>query len=259
MSTSDRLLAVLDLFTIRRPDWSVEEAATELGMPVSTVYRYFGKLSRTGLLAGLAGARYGLGPTIIRYDRQLRLTDPLVLAATAELDRLARLVPGRSVAFLCRLFGEQVMCVAQAAVDDPPFAIGYERGRPMPLFAGSASRVILANLPTRQVRDLYRRTPEGFGRAGLGGDWAAVRGALRIQRESMGCITSGEVDVGMRGVSAPLMAVGAGVIGSITVAGPTAALPRQTAERTLGDVARAARAIERELGRKALERPVAGG
>lgn len=259
MSTSDRLLAVLDLFTLRRPDWSVEEAAAELGVPVSTVYRYFGKLSRTGLLAGLTGARYGLGPTIIRYDRQLRLTDPLVLAATGELDRLARLVPGRSVAFLCRLFGEQVMCVAQAAVDDPPFAIGYERGRPMPLFAGSASRVILANLPTRQVRDLHRRAPEGFGRAGLGGDWATVRVALRGQRDSTGCITSGEVDVGMRGVSAPVLAAGAGVIGSVTLAGPMAALPRPTAERVLGEVVRAARAIERELGRKAPDRSGAGG
>lgn len=247
MSTSDRLLAILDLFTLDRPDWSVEEAAAVLGVAVSSAYRYFNSLSRTGLLTGLGGGRYGLGPTVIRYDRQLRLTDPLVLAADAELDRLARLLPGRSVAFLCRLFGDQVMCVAQVAIDDPPFALGYERGRPMPLFAGSASRVILSHLDSRRLRSLYRREPASFAAAGLGDEWRHVRTALRIRREAGGCISSGEVDAGMRGVSAAVVAPG--VLGSVTIAGPRAALTDAAARRLLSEVVDAARAVERGLGR----------
>lgn len=252
MSTSDRLLAILDLFTLDRPDWAVEEAAAVLGIATSTAYRYFNSLSRIGLLTALGAGRHGLGPTVIRYDRQLRLTDPLVLAADSELDRLARLLPGRSVAFLCRLFGDQVICVAQVAIADPPFALGYERGRPMPLFAGSASRVILSHLDPRRLRALYRREPASFAKAGLGDDWQAVRAALRVRREAGGCISSGEVDAGMRGISAAVVA--AGVLGSVTVAGPRSALTDATARRLLSEVTDAARAVERGLGRIAERR-----
>lgn len=252
MSTSDRLLAVLDLFTLDRSDWTVEEAAVALGIATSSAYRYFNSLGRTGLLTALGGGRYGLGPTVIRYDRQLRLTDPLVLAAESELDRLARLLPGRSVAFLCRLFGDRVMCVAQVAIEDPPFAVGYERGRPMPLFAGSASRVILSHLDARRLRALYRREPDSFARAGLGDGWQPVRAALRAQRDAGGCISSGEVDAGMRGISAAVVA--AGVLGSVSVAGPRATLTDPAARRMLGEVIDAARAVERSLGRTAERR-----
>ena len=249
MSTSDRLLAVLDLFTLERPDWTVDEAAAALGLATSTAYRYVNSLGRTGLLASLGGGRYGLGPTVIRYDRQLRLTDPLVLAAAGELDRLARVLPGRSVAFLCRLFDDEVICVAQVAINEPPFALGYERGRPMPLFAGSASRVILAHLEPRRLRALHRHAPASFAGARLGSDWEAVRASLRALREAGGCVSSGEVDAGMRGVSAPVLAGGA--LGSVTVAGPRTALTEAVAVRLLPDVVAAARAIERGVGRHA--------
>lgn len=250
MSTTDRLLAVLDLFTLERPDWSVEEVARALGTATSTVYRFVGSLCKIGLLTGIGGGRYGLGPTVIRYDRQLRLTDPLVLAGHAQLDRLARLMPARAVAFLCRLFGEQVFCVAQEAVDGPSFAVSYERGRPMPLFAGSASRAILAHLPPRQLRDLHRRDGAMFVRAGLGNDWERVRMTLRAQREAGGWISNGEVDVGMRGISAPIAAPAQGLLGSITLAGPRSGLSDAAAQRALVEVVHAARAIERELHRR---------
>ena len=46
MTTSDRLLSVLGLFTIERPEWTVEEAANELQLAASTTYRYFRSLSK---------------------------------------------------------------------------------------------------------------------------------------------------------------------------------------------------------------------
>ena len=44
---------------------------------------------------------------------------------------------------LCRLYRNQVMCVHQETTPVPPdFAIGYERGRPLPLYRGAASKII---------------------------------------------------------------------------------------------------------------------
>ncbi len=36
MKTSDRTITLLRLFTVDRPQWTVEEAALEIGMTIST-------------------------------------------------------------------------------------------------------------------------------------------------------------------------------------------------------------------------------
>jgi DNA-binding IclR family transcriptional regulator len=254
VSTSDRLLSVLDLFDLEQPDWSVDEAAAVLGLATSTTYRYFASLTARGLLAPFANARYVLGPTIIRYDRQLRLTDPLISAAESELQRLARLEPGRTVAFLCRLLGGQVMCVQQASVGDPSFAVGYERGRLMPLFAGSASKVILAHLPPRQLRAHYGREPAAFSGAKLGTSWDEVRATLRAIRDAGYAVSTGEVDPGMRGVSVPLVDQANAVIASVNVAGPQRVLDSSTVERLAKGLRKAAVGIAKELALMASSR-----
>ncbi len=239
MTTSDRLLSVLDLFDLDRPDWAVEEAAAELGLATSTTYRYFASLTASGMLAPFASGRYILGPTIIRYDRLLRLTDPLVSSAMPEMRGIAALEPSSTVVFLCRLIGNQVMCVAQVSIEDPPFAVGYERGRLMPLFKGSASKAILASLPSRHIRSLYRREPESFLEAGLGTNWDEARDALRKIRLDALVVSNGEIDAGMRGVSVPLIAEGGAFLASLNVAGRQEALPPETVRR-IGEALREA-------------------
>jgi DNA-binding IclR family transcriptional regulator len=251
VTTADRLLEVLNLFTGERSDWSVEEAAVALETPTSTTYRYFKSLTTSGLLGTLGAGRYTLGPAIIRYDRQLRLTDPLVLAARHQMDRIAEPLSAQGVVFLCRLFGDQVMCVAQASAGDLPFAISYERGRLMPLFAGSASRVLLANLPPRKIQSLYRNHAEQFARSKIGLSWPEVREELKSVRENGGFTTVGEVDPGMRGISVPILLNGS-IIGSLNVAGPRQGFSNTAVTQLLEDLTRAASKVTQELHRATL-------
>lgn len=246
VTTSDRLLAMLDLFDLDRPDWSVEEAAGALDLATSTAYRYFASLTSSGMLAPFATGRYVLGPTIIRYDRQLRLTDPLISAADEEMQRIAASYPGQAVVFLCRLLGRRVMCVNQATSGDPQFAVGYQRGRLMPLFAGSASKVILAHLPPRQLKALFTRNPQEFASAGLGETWDQVRGGLREIRSAGRLVTHAEVDPGMRGISVPLIVENGALLASLNVAGPESFLTGAVIEE-VGDVL--ARAVPEIVGR----------
>ena len=246
LSTADRLLEILDLFTLDRPDWSVDEAADQFGMPRSTVYRYFNSLSRAGLIATVGDGTYILGPSIIRYDRQLRLTDPLVRSARAEMDRLAEAVAGRGVVFLCRLFGDQVMCVSQASAGEAPFTISYERGRLMPLFAGSASRVILASLTSAKIHALYRKHAEQFQRSGIGAALPDVRDALKTVRNEGSFTTVGEVDPGMRGISVPISSTGK-ILGSLTIAGPRQGFTQAQIVKAVDGLREAARRTVEEL------------
>lgn len=240
MTTSDRLLMVLDLFDLEKSDWSVEEAAKALALATSTTYRYFASLTASGLLAPFAAGRYILGPTIIRYDRLLRLTDPLISAAQPEMQRIAQIEPKKTVVFLCRLLGTRVMCVAQASHGNPAFAVGYERGRLMPLFRGSASKAILAQLPPRQLRVLYGRDPASFADAGLGATWDSARDALRQIRVDGFVVSNGEIDSGMRGVSVPLAPEGSGLLASLNVAGLAETLPSDTVRQLAGALGEAA-------------------
>ena len=246
MTTSDKLLAVLKLFTVQETHWSVAQAAHALDLPVSTTYRFFKSLANAGLISPFASGSYVLGPSISRLDRQQRLTDPLLKAARPELARIAAAFDGRVVAFLCRLFKTDVICVHQEC-GKASLAIGYERGRPMPLFRGSASKVILAHLPARQLHSLYRSTPREFATAQLGETWTQVKVRLQAIRSAGHCITTGEVDTGIRGISVPLFLGENKIIGSFTAAGRRRSLSDESSKEIVTALNRAAVRIERQL------------
>jgi DNA-binding IclR family transcriptional regulator len=217
-NAASRLLAVLNLFTVERYEWTVEDAAREIGVSVSTAYRYFAELCKAGLLDPFSGNKYILGPAVIENDRKIQLTDPLIKVGRPAMQRLAERSGGMGVAILCRIYRNCVMCVHQGPGAVSQNAVGYERGRPMPMFRGASSKVIFANLPARSVRWFFERYPEEVRAAGLGSDWETVRANLRRIRKEGIHITRGDVDSGRVGIAAPVFATDGHVIGSVAVA-----------------------------------------
>lgn len=220
MTTSDRLLSVLGLFTVEHPEWTVEEGARALNLAVSTAYRYFRSLSKAGLIVAFAAGRYVLGPAIIQYDRQIRLRDPLTTTAQPTMTQLSEQLPAQTVILLCRLFRNQVICVHQESAHQPDFAVSYERGRAMPLFRGAASKIILANMPLRMVKGLYGEHAPKFSQAALGKNWDEAKERLRVLRNAGFAVTQGEVDSGMCGIAVPLFDAAGAIIGSLSIVIP---------------------------------------
>jgi DNA-binding IclR family transcriptional regulator len=247
MTTSDRVLGVLGLFTLEHSEWTVEAAAAHLELAVSTAYRYFRSLSRCGLIVAIDTGRYVLGPAIIQFDRQIRLQDPLIAAARPVMTRLTADLPPHTLVLLCRLFRNQVMCIQQEAVDPPDYAVSYERGRPMPLFRGAASKIILANLPLRTVRTLFVEHRAQFSQAGLGRDWDEVKGHLRMMRAAGESTTRGEIDPGMCGVAVPLFDASGAVIGSLSIVMPARRLKNDMVSPITAHLRKGATEIRRTL------------
>jgi DNA-binding IclR family transcriptional regulator len=218
---------VLGLFTVEQSQWTVEAAAKELELAVSTAYRYFRSLTRAGLLVPFTPGLYVLGPAIIQYDRQMRLLDPLITTAAPVMRSIVPLAPTHSLLLLCRLYRDQVMCVHQEAVGRSDYAVSYERGRPLPLFRGASSKVILAHLPMRTVRSFQMKHSEEMARFGLGADWEDTKLRLRQIRAAGICITQSELDIGLMGISAPLFRPDGAVIGSISLVLPAKAATRR--------------------------------
>jgi len=216
VSTADRVLSVLALFTMEQPEWTVEEAMVELGLSSSTAYQYFRSLVEAGLLVASRTGLYSIGPGVIRLDRITRRHDPLIREARDSMHRLADVFRSDGIALLCRSFRSQVMCVDQLSAG-ANFAIGYERGRPMPLFRGAASKAILAQMPSRATRRLWDSESDSIAAAGLGKDWEAFKASLRQLRRHPAITTFGEIDPGLVGISAAVFDAEGLVCGSLGV------------------------------------------
>jgi DNA-binding IclR family transcriptional regulator len=216
MTTSDKVLSVLRLFTSETPEWTVEAAAGELGLAQSTLYDYFRSLTQSGLIAATGVGRYVLGPAVIELDRIARNSDPILVEGGAVLDKMVLKAPMKVVALLCRFYRMKVMCVDQRASKGADFAISYERGRLMPLFRGAASKVILANVERRRVKRFFEENAAEVASNGLGTSWNEFRRNLRRIRSHPVYVTWGELDEGRVGISAPLLTSAGESLGSIS-------------------------------------------
>jgi DNA-binding IclR family transcriptional regulator len=195
-----RVFGILDLFTPEASVWTVDMLVARLGLARATVYRYLRALCDAGFLVPVAGAGYVLGPRCIEFDRNIRLADPLLQIVPPVMAELREIVNGAQL--LCTFYGLRVLTVLQDRTD-PGITMSMERGRPFSLFRGSPSRVILAHLPTYQLRNLALSHREEIAAAGLGTDWATFRDGLRAIRRA-GYLVTSDIDKALVGISAPI-------------------------------------------------------
>jgi DNA-binding IclR family transcriptional regulator len=211
-----RLLSVLQLFTVDRPEWTVETAAEHIGVSATTAYRYFKHLTNAGLITPVSGANYALGPAIIQLDRQIQICDPMLTVARGVMIDLIKYAGEGAIILLCRLFHDRVMCVHQVVGRGPQEPVSYERGRLMPLYRGATSKMILAHLPTRKLRSVFAQDSEQIASAGLGQNWEEFRAKLAALRQAGVAISRGEIDPGRVGVAAPIFDRDHTILGSLS-------------------------------------------
>ncbi|MFH6565653.1 IclR family transcriptional regulator [Pseudomonas kulmbachensis] len=216
-SSLERMLRVLDIFTETNPIWAVDDMGAALGYTRSTVYRYVRELADADLLFQVETGRYALGARIITWDRQLRVSDPLV-RAVRQLEPDLPQWSDQQVWLFCRLFKDQVVCVHQ--VGELVDTVSYARGTPRPLFMGATSKVILAHLGARQHSQLFLENPEAVRKSNLGQSWDEFRRSLHNIRRKGFVLTTAEVDVGVFGLAAPIFDGDGKVVGSISCVRP---------------------------------------
>ncbi len=242
-SSIARVLGILDLFTPEAAVWTVDMLVEQLQLARATVYRYVRALCDAGFLVAVSGAGYVLGPRFIEFDRNIRLADPLLQIAPPVMAELRDIVNGGQL--LCAFYGLRVLSVLEDKTD-PNITMSMERGRPFSLFRGSPSRVILANLPTYQLRNLALNHGKEIAQAGLGENWLEFRDNMRAIRRT-GYLAASDIDKALVGISAPIFHAPGAVSASLClVRTKENAPPDQIA--FLGDLAvTAAKRISREL------------
>lgn len=160
------------------------------------------------------------------------------------MKRLASELPPNAIVLLCRLFRNQVMCVHQESLERPDFAVSYERGRPMPLYRGASSKIILAHLPSRTLRAFHAEHASEMAHASLGQGWEEVKQRLREVRAAGVSITQSELDPGMTGIAVPLFDPDGLVVGSLSIVMRV----RDRTPQVVADVTKVLQAGSEEIG-----------
>lgn len=215
MAGLERFVAVLRLFHEAQGAMTVQQMSEALNTAPSTVYRTVKELVRASFLEQAPESRYRLGEAFVEFDRLIRMTDPLVQAGRPILHDvvLQARVPG--VAVLSRIYNNRIISVADKAAGDVHFRWSYQRGQPMPLTRGSASKVIFAYLPAFQRGKLLAAMERDAQRSSS--DLREFRDVLKTIRKNGYCVSRGEIDKGLTGIAAPIVAPALGLTCSVSL------------------------------------------
>ncbi len=213
MARLDRILDLLDSFSNGSPVASAEELSNRTGLPIATTYRYIRELVGAGLLVRLPSG-YAPGPRIIEWDCMVRSNDPLLSASREVIEELVA-DTGLEL-LLSQLYGDKVVNVHYEHRAGNPL-LEQGRGRVMPMFRGSTSRVILAAMRPRQLRRLYDAHTGDPDVRRIGEDWRAFSRAMAEVRKRGWFMTVGELYNNNVGLSAPIFGDAGHVLGSVTL------------------------------------------
>jgi DNA-binding IclR family transcriptional regulator len=247
VNSLERMIVILDLFEGERLEWTLEDMQARLGYTRSTLYRYLKVLTDTGLLTSLPDVGYTLGPRIAELDYSMRERDPLILASRPVMAELVQDLPG--IALLCRRYRNRVLCVHQEQ-GTASFTSNYERGLARPLFQGAASRIILAHLPSAQVRKIFESDEAAVRQSGLGDNLNEMRASLRAMRQAGFDKTESQVTRGVTGVAAPIFDRRNNVLGSLSLTVGEDHLSPERLAQVAGRVMQGARIVTRAIARE---------
>jgi DNA-binding IclR family transcriptional regulator len=156
--TGRKLLHVLMCFSGSRPSWSVADIAAELGLTMSTAYRYVGLLKEEGFLEVSADSLYSVA------ERAMSLADAYAANRSGVIDIALPVMAqvrdeiGETV-LLARRVGEFAFCIERVESLEA-VRLQFDRGQAMSLHSGSMSRLLLSHMPDRErARYLEKARP----------------------------------------------------------------------------------------------------
>jgi len=237
-----KMLRVLDLFGPESQKLDVESIAQRMELSRATAYRYVKELCNAGLLWRLEGG-YALGPRLIELDWMMRQYDPLILSGHESMRELAEKT-GLAV-FISVYYDGRVI---NTHVEQPSteLSLSFGRGRPLPVFRGAQSKVLVSHQKGRKLKKIfeeYIETDPAYDYS-----WKEFSQMTKRIRQDGYCETHDELNLGLTGIAAPIFnSANDDVVGSLAAAGDTANFELLRSEVVIDLVKEYARVIGAKL------------
>ena len=202
VSSLTRMLSVLDLFSKEHTTMTAEQIAESLGLTRTTCYRYTRELGHAGLLVS-DGGQFMLGPRIIELDHRIIQSDPLLNAGRPVAISLADSLGATGLLTTC--YDDRIVNVFEHEATTTRLPVSFGRGTTMPLFRSSTSKAILSSMSRSRLKRLWKEHQHEVDCQEIGRDWLSFWKALQaIKRQGL-CMSTGEIDAGMSGISSPIL------------------------------------------------------
>jgi DNA-binding IclR family transcriptional regulator len=244
LTTLEKGIKILTLFTEGTPVLSVPDIAKHLHLPMSTAYRYVSALKQAGLIeeAESTGG-YCLGAKILDLARGVPRKN-LQQIALPIMNRLVEKT-GETV-ILCGLRDHDGVCLEKVE-GHHILRVSHERGATFPLHAGSSGKVLLAYLDARERDEVLGRgeLPK-FSETTIT-DPLKLKSELERVRAQGYAESDGEVIRGTYGIGAPILSQAGKLLAALSVSAPTHRLEGKKREQMIHLVVTAARRITEEL------------
>ena len=246
------MLSVLDLFSRDHTTMTAEQIAELLGLTRTTCYRYTRELAHAGLLVS-DGGLFMLGPRIIELDHRIIQSDPLLNAGRPIVSGLADTLSATGLLTTC--YDDRIINVFEHEASATRLPVSFGRGTTMPLFRSSTSKVILAAMSRSRLKRLWAEHQDEPDCRAIGDDWLSFWKILQaIKRQGL-CVSTGELDSGMSGISAPIVFGTGEIAGCVSVVFAAEDFKVYDPELLGARLRSAAGQISRELARTVAETP----
>jgi DNA-binding IclR family transcriptional regulator len=246
LQTLTRAVAVLDCFTQEQTELGVREIARMVNLSSSATGRLLGAMKEMGILSQNPATRtYSMGARALTWAG----------AYNAILDVRNRALPAirelhdttRETISLYVLDGDERLCIER--LESPQSVRIVTRvGRRLPLYAGSAGKVMLAFLPAERQEAILAGEPLTALTPKTITDPTALRRELKKVREQGCAVSFGEWISDAAGVAAPIFDQEKEVVAAISISGPIQRFTKENVQHYCVEAIRVSAQISASLG-----------
>jgi len=240
------IIALLDNFSVARPELGVREAARLANVSPSTAGRLMAELKDAGILKqNPASKAYSPGSKVLTWSSVYLALLNIRTTALPFMENLRR-ETGETVT-LYVLEGNDRLCVERME-SQLNIRMVTRVGSRLPLYAGSAGKAILAFLPEADREEylagvvLKPLTDQTIH------DPAVLRQELVKIRQEGVALSCGEWISEASGVAAPIFGPGGGVLGALSISGPGSRLTVERLRLIAAQAVSVTRTISRLMG-----------
>ena len=239
VAAADRVLQVLGVLAQHGQPMAATQLMQRTGLARSTLYRQLARLKLWGFVLETNG-HYAPGPLSLQLALGFDMASHLVLQARSDMQALAH--QSQESVGLVVAVKDRVVCLDM--VDSTQaLRCSFEKGRSVPLRTGASAKCLLAHL-SELARDASLDQLYGPGTA----EREMALAELQAVAQTGYAVSSGEVDPGVWGISAPVFSAPRQIAGAITLMAPLSRAKGQEAALISMAVVAAAR-ISRNLTR----------
>jgi IclR family transcriptional regulator, KDG regulon repressor len=246
LQTLNRAISILDCFTPENTELGVREIARQVGLSSSATGRLLAAMKDRGILSQNPDTRaYSMGARVLSWAgvfySPLAVRN-LALPAIRELHDSTL----ESIS-LYILDGNERLCIER--LESPQTVRIITRvGRRLPLYAGSAGKVMLAFLSPERLEEYFRTVPLVPLTPHTIIDPQALRQELAKVRAEGIAVSHGEWISDAAGVAAPILDQEGSVVAALSISGPTQRFNSENVEIYCNEARRVAAQISKGLG-----------